>query len=81
MSDLKFAIKRLTGRFQLLKERSSVLIQLRGGHWMIKADDRQFYGISRTLNVDISFQEDNMYKKQTFGVFRHGFYLNSDEVD
>jgi phosphoserine phosphatase len=30
---------------------------------MIKADDRQFYGISRTLNVDISFQEDNMYRR------------------
>jgi phosphoserine phosphatase len=45
-----------------------------------KSDDRQFYDF-RTLNVDISFQEDNMYRRNRRLVFRHGFYNSTEVID
>jgi phosphoserine phosphatase len=39
-----------------------------------------FMEISRTLNVDLFPGRQYVQKKQTFGVFRHGFYLIQTEV-
>jgi phosphoserine phosphatase len=46
----------------------------------IKAMTASFM-ISRTLNVDISFQEDNMYRRNRRLVFRHGFYNSTEVID
>lgn len=61
------AIKRLTGRLSLVKEeeypRASIQLSIRG-----KIDNKtelteQFMQISRDLDVDIAFQEDNIYRR------------------
>ncbi|SFZ91808.1 phosphoserine phosphatase [Flaviramulus basaltis] len=61
------AIKRLTGRLSLVKEdeypRASIELSIRG-----KLDDKvdlteKFMKISHDLNVDIAFQEDNIYRR------------------
>lgn len=61
------AIKRLTGRLSLVKEeeypRASIELSIRG-----KIDNKvrlteKFMQISRDLDVDIAFQEDNIYRR------------------
>ena len=61
------AIKRLTGRLSLIKEeeypRASIELSIRG-----KIDNKaefteKFMQISRDLDVDIAFQEDNIYRR------------------
>jgi phosphoserine phosphatase len=61
------SIKRLTGRTSLVKEeeypRASIELSIRG-----KIDNKtefteKFMQISRDLNVDIAFQEDNIYRR------------------
>ncbi|WP_346883853.1 phosphoserine phosphatase SerB [uncultured Algibacter sp.] len=61
------SIKRLTGRLSLTKEeeypRASIQLSIRG-----KIDDKiefteKFMQISRELDVDIAFQEDNFYRR------------------
>ncbi len=61
------SIKRLTGRLSLVKEdeypRSSIQLSIRG-----KIEDKtefteKFMQISRDLDVDIAFQEDNIYRR------------------
>jgi len=61
------SIKRLTGRLSLTKEeeypRSSIELSIRG-----KIEDKaefteKFMQISRDLDVDIAFQEDNIYRR------------------
>lgn len=61
------AIKRLTGRLSLVKEeeypRASIQLDIRG-----KIDDKvditkKFMQISQDLDVDIAFQEDNIYRR------------------
>ncbi|GAA4807515.1 phosphoserine phosphatase SerB [Litoribaculum gwangyangense] len=61
------AIKRLTGRTSLVKEeeypRASIQLSIRG-----KIDNKsefteRFMQISRELDVDIAFQEDNIYRR------------------
>ncbi|OEK07687.1 phosphoserine phosphatase SerB [Flavivirga aquatica] len=61
------SIKRLTGRLSLVKEeeypRASIQLSIRG-----KIDDKtefteKFMQISRDLDVDIAFQEDNIYRR------------------
>ncbi len=61
------AIKRLTGRLSLIKKddypRASIELSIRG-----KIDDKaeltaKFMQISHDLSVDISFQEDNIYRR------------------
>jgi phosphoserine phosphatase len=63
------AIKRLTGRLSLVKEeeypRACIELSIRG-----KIDDKaqiteKFMQISHDLNVDIAFQEDNIYKRNS----------------
>lgn len=61
------AIKRLTGRLSLAKEeeypRSSIELSIRG-HIEDKAEfTAKFMEISRELDVDIAFQEDNIYRR------------------
>ncbi|MBP1841165.1 phosphoserine phosphatase SerB [Formosa algae] len=61
------AIKRLTGRLSLVKDeeypRASIQLSIRG-HIDDKADiTEKFMDISRKLNVDIAFQEDNIYRR------------------
>ena len=61
------AIKRLTGRLSLVKEekypRASIQLSIRG-EIGDKADiTAKFMQISRDLNVDIAFQEDNIYRR------------------
>lgn len=61
------AIKRLTGRISLVKEeeypRACIELSIRG-----KIDDKaefteKFMRVSRELDVDIAFQEDNIYRR------------------
>jgi len=61
------AIKRLTGRTSLIKKddypRASIELSIRG-----KISDKstltsQFLELSKTLDVDIAFQEDNIYRR------------------
>ncbi|EDP70721.1 putative phosphoserine phosphatase [Flavobacteriales bacterium ALC-1] len=61
------SIKRLTGRLSLVKEeeyqRASIQLSIRG-----KIDDKtdfteKMMGISRDLDVDIAFQEDNIFRR------------------
>ena len=61
------SIKRLTGRLSLVKDedypRSSIQLSIRG-----KIEDKaefteKFMQISRDLDIDIAFQEDNIYRK------------------
>lgn len=61
------AIKRLTGRLSLAKEdaypRSSIELSIRG-HIEDKTEfTAKFMEISRELDVDIAFQEDNIYRR------------------
>ena len=61
------AIKRLTGRTSLVKEeeypRASIQLSIRG-KIDCKADfTEKFMQISRDLDVDIAFQEDNIYRR------------------
>jgi len=61
------SIKRLTGRLSLVKEdeypRASIQLSIRG-KIDCKADfTERFMKISRDLNVDIAFQEDNIYRR------------------
>lgn len=61
------SIKRLTGRLSLVKEeeypRSSIQLSIRG-KIDCKADfTRRFMEISHDLDIDIAFQEDNIYRR------------------
>ncbi|MFB9052230.1 phosphoserine phosphatase SerB [Formosa undariae] len=61
------AIKRLTGRLSLVKEeeypRASIQLSIRG-EIKDKSDiTAKFMEISRELDVDIAFQEDNIYRR------------------
>ncbi|WP_299779555.1 phosphoserine phosphatase SerB [uncultured Formosa sp.] len=61
------AIKRLTGRLSLVKDeeypRASIQLSIRG-HIEDKSEiTEKFMDISRKLNVDIAFQEDNIYRR------------------
>jgi phosphoserine phosphatase len=61
------AIKRLTGRLSLIKEeeypRACIELSIRG-QIVDKADlTEKFMKISRDLDVDIAFQEDNIYRR------------------
>ncbi|WP_159023423.1 phosphoserine phosphatase SerB [Formosa sp. L2A11] len=61
------AIKRLTGRLSLVTDeeypRASIQLSIRG-HIEDKSDiTEKFMEISRKLNVDIAFQEDNIYRR------------------
>ncbi len=62
-----YSIKRLTGRTSLVKEeeypRASIQLSIRG-----KIDDKQeltarFVQVSKDLDVDIAFQEDNIFRR------------------
>ena len=61
------SIKRLTGRTSLIKEddhpRSCIQLSVRGELRHKEAMTSKFMEISRTLNVDLSFQEDNIYRR------------------
>ncbi|NJB82556.1 phosphoserine phosphatase SerB [Wenyingzhuangia aestuarii] len=61
------SIKRLTGRTSLIKEneqpRSCIQLSVRGEVNNKEAMTAKFMEISRTLNVDLSFQEDNIYRR------------------
>ena len=61
------AIKRLTGRTSLVKKdaypRASIELSIRGKIENKSALTEKFMEISRELNVDIAFQEDNVYRR------------------
>jgi phosphoserine phosphatase len=61
------AIKRLTGRSSLVKEddypRASIQLSIRGFIKNKSEFTEKFMQISRDLNVDIAFQEDNIYRR------------------
>lgn len=61
------SIKRLTGRTSLVKEeeypRSCVQLSVRGEIYDRSALTSKFMEISRELDVDIAFQEDNIYRR------------------
>lgn len=61
------AIKRLTGRTSLVKEavypRASIQLSIRGKIEDKAALTEKFMQISRDLDVDIAFQEDNIYRR------------------
>jgi phosphoserine phosphatase len=61
------AIKRLTGRTSLIKEeeypRASIELSIRGKIDNKSALTEKFMQISRDLDVDIAFQEDNIYRR------------------
>jgi len=61
------AIKRLTGRLSLLKNdeypRASIELSIRGKLENKAALTEKFMQISRNLDVDIAFQEDNLYRR------------------
>ena len=61
------AIKRLTGRTSLVKEeeypRASIQLSIRGKIENKSEFTEKFMQISRDLDVDIAFQEDNIYRR------------------
>lgn len=61
------AIKRLTGRTSLLEQseqsRSCIELSVRGEVTNKTEMTSKFMDISRNLNVDLSFQEDNIYRR------------------
>ena len=61
------AIKRLTGRLSLVKEeeypRASIELSIRGKLENKAALTEKFMQISHDLDVDIAFQEDNIYRR------------------
>jgi phosphoserine phosphatase len=61
------AIKRLTGRTSLVREeeypRASIQLSIRGKIQDKQALASKFMQISRDLDVDIAFQEDNIYRR------------------
>ena len=61
------AIKRLTGRLSILKNdeypRASIELSIRGKLENKAALTEKFMQISRDLDVDIAFQEDNLYRR------------------
>ncbi|MGJ5642166.1 phosphoserine phosphatase SerB [Formosa sp. S-31] len=61
------SITRLTGRLSLIKEeeypRASIQLSIRGGIDSKEDLTAKFMDISRELNVDIAFQEDNIYRR------------------
>ncbi|MGY5352762.1 phosphoserine phosphatase SerB [Wenyingzhuangia sp. IMCC45533] len=61
------AIKRLTGRTSLMHNdehpRSCIQLSVRGDVKNKEAMTSKFMDISRDLNVDLSFQEDNIYRR------------------
>ncbi len=61
------AIKRLTGRASLVKEedypRASIQLSIRGAIHNKAEFTERFMQISRDLNVDIAFQEDNIFRR------------------
>jgi phosphoserine phosphatase len=61
------AIKRLTGRISLVNNedypRSSIQLSVRGKIDCKEEVTRKFMQISRDLDVDIAFQEDNIYRR------------------
>ena len=61
------AIKRLTGRLSLVKEdeypRASIQLSIRGQIANKSAITAKFMQISHDLDVDIAFQEDNIYRR------------------
>ncbi|CDF79409.1 phosphoserine phosphatase [Formosa agariphila KMM 3901] len=61
------AIKRLTGRLSLVKEeeypRASIQLSIRGKIENKSEFTEKFMEISRKLDVDIAFQEDNIYRR------------------
>ncbi len=61
------SIKRLTGRISLTKEdpypRASIQLSIRGKIHDKSAVTSKFMQISRDLDVDIAFQEDNIYRR------------------
>lgn len=70
LSDLNlniYAIKRLTGRVSIIEKgqypRSCVQLSISGNILNKSLITAKFMEISRTLNVDISFQEDNIYRR------------------
>ncbi len=61
------AIKRLTGRLSLIKEeeypRASIQLSIRGKIHNKVEVTKKFMEISHDLDVDIAFQEDNIYRR------------------
>lgn len=61
------AIKRLTGRLSLVKEeeypRASIQLDIRGRIYNKVEITEKFMQISHDLDVDIAFQEDNIYRR------------------
>jgi phosphoserine phosphatase len=61
------AIKRLTGRSSLIKEndypRASIQLSIRGAIHNKAEFTERFMQISRDLDVDIAFQEDNIFRR------------------
>ncbi len=61
------AIKRLTGRSSLIKEdeypRASIQLSIRGAIHNKAEFTEKFMQISRDLDLDIAFQEDNMFRR------------------
>lgn len=61
------AIKRLTGRSSLIKEdeypRASIQLSIRGAIHSKSEFTEKFMQISRELDLDIAFQEDNMFRR------------------
>ncbi|AWM14931.1 phosphoserine phosphatase SerB [Flavobacterium sp. NRK F10] len=61
------AIKRLTGRASLIKEdeypRASIQLSIRGAIHNKAEFTERFMQISRELDVDIAFQEDNIFRR------------------
>lgn len=61
------SIKRLTGRTSLIENkeqpRSCIQLSVRGDLENKEAMTSKFMEISRNLNVDLSFQEDNIYRR------------------
>ncbi len=61
------SIKRLTGRLSLIKQeeypRASIQLSIRGKLGSKAEFTKRFMEISRELDVDIAFQEDNIYRR------------------
>ena len=61
------AIKRLTGRISLVNDEdyphSSIQLSVRGKIECKEEMTKRFMQISRDLNIDIAFQEDNIYRR------------------
>jgi phosphoserine phosphatase len=73
----------LTGRASILLKKNTLVLAcnyLCQVGWKQGFIDSQFYGNFRTMDVDISFQEDNMFRRNRRLVCFDGLYADSNQV-